>query len=501
MTLKDKTGKSYVTTANMVDGTSLGTGHTSHLILTAAADVQPDVSNFMLELARPDASGTVLGKLNIGPRFAVVPAGQRVPYVLQGSKGLSVELEHVQLHRQTDSQQVLVSVLFHNDSDHTVQLPAFTGTLVSPVNSLSIDAELVLPPDPYVASGKSAAYRFAADVPDSVNADDLQILISEQKAVKTAAAANGSNGNSGASANSGASGSASQADASSTAIPVMAASLQGALASSGGVSASPYVIGQPMKFDPASSLIDPNLEVSVVELNAHTNDDNGYQTAIAKFKFVNKSSSTLALPAFSTELVDASGVSYPGVRQTTALQQLIPNTAYVISYSYLLPPMSEGTYTLNILDTSNTSKYKVPISSNQVTFKPFVDNNTNFAVRDLSFYPFNVKIEDWRVAQTYSGGSYTYKLNLIMDIQKIDPVIVDETFSTMEFDLVDSQNRLLGSTSMPFIGANKLVSGNQTINFTNIRTEQFEYPVTINVYETIQTQSGPAKRLVATLKQ
>lgn len=512
MTLRDKSGKSYATTVKMIDSSTLAAGQTTHMIVTAVSDGQPDVSNLVLEFSRNDASGDTLGKINAGSLFAVVPAGQRVPYVLQGGQGLSMELGTAQLLKQEDNQYALTSVIFHNDSDHTVQTPTLTGVIVSPENGLSVDASLVISPDAFVAAGETAVYRFAAVIPDGVDTTRLQLLVSEQKAAKTSAAT-GSSGNNttaggtsttgSASGNGGTTGNSTTASDSSASnlVPAFTANLNGAFTTGSSVYATPYELGKPIAFDQASSLIDPKLDVSVVELNAHTNDDNGYQTVVAKFKFTNKSDDTLALPSFDTELVDAAGVAYPGARQTTALQQLIPNTSYVFSYSYLLPPSANGNYALNILDNSHSTKYKVPISSNLVAVKQTDDENVNAAQPVLSFYPFNVKIEDWNMGMLYSGGTYTYKLTMMLDIQKTDSVIVDDTFSTMEFDLVDSNNRLLGTTSMQFLGTNKLMSGKQTISFSNLKADEYDYPVSILVYETIQTSSGAAKRLVATLKQ
>ncbi|TBL76284.1 hypothetical protein [Paenibacillus thalictri] len=570
-TVRDKSGKTYAAAVKMADGSALSAGQTFHILLTANSDKRPDAANLVLELSRNDAGSSVLGKLNIGPRFAVVQAGQKAPYLLQSADGLTMELGQAQVSKRSEDRQILADVMFHNGSDHTVQVPELTGSFVSVENGLTLDASLVIAADTYVASGQSTSYRLAAALPDGVSPDTLQLLVFEQKTAsgktssgssndksgstntnnstsnnsdttnsnsstsstnsstsgssgsgKNGSSASGSGntantGSSGSAANSsgnsGASGSTSSSggsgnngstnnDASGSAsIPVMAVSLNGASSPAAMVNAPFYTLGDRMALNASNSLIDKNLDVSIVELNAHTNDENGFQTVVAKFKFTNKSSDTLSLPSFATELLNSDGVSFPGSRQTTTLQQLIPNTSYVVSYSYMLPPKSTGFYTLQILDATNAAKYKVPVGAYQVAIKQTGDENPNFAQKELSFYPFNVSIDDWRMSTLYTGGAYTYKLNLIVGVKKIDDVIVDNSFSTMEFDLYDTQNRLLGSTSVPFQGTGKLISGNQTITFTDLKTEQFEFPLTIRVYETIQTATGAAKRLVATLQQ
>jgi hypothetical protein len=336
-----------------------------------------------------------------------------------------------------------------------------------------------------VAAGAAAVYRFAADIPDGVDASALQLLLSELVAQKSDASA----------------GTGSSATT-VTGIPVLLASMEGITPEpSGALAATKYELGERIAFDPASRLIDSGLDVSIVELNAHTNAENGYQTVVAKFKFHNKSNETLAIPALATELTDTLGVSYPGAKQTTALQQLIPNAGYVYTYSYLLPPSDNETYTMHILDTMATTAFKIPIASYQVQVAHSGTETPTMPKRDISFYPFSVKIEDWILSQQYSGNSYTYKLKLFLDVKQTDSVIVDNTFSVVEFEVTDSRGRILGSTSMPFLGAGKLISGEQTIDFTNIKSAQFEYPVTVKMYETIQTASGSAKRLVATFTQ
>jgi hypothetical protein len=276
---------------------------------------------------------------------------------------------------------------------------------------------------------------------------------------------------------------------------------QGLSGSTGFGSAPVYELGSPLVIDSGSELIDPNLEVSVVELNGHTNAENGYQTVVAKFKFLNKSSDTLTLPTFDTQLTDENGTSYPGARQTTVLQQLIPNAAYVYSYSYLLPPSAIGPFKLSLLDSSNAAKYKISISDYQVKVAQTGADDPTAVEKTLSLYPFNVKIENWLVSTLYSGSTYSYRLKMGLDIQKAEQVIVDDSFSTLLFEVVDQRGRTLGSSSQTLQGTNKLISGEQTIDFS-IKTNQFEYPLTVCIYEVIATSDGgTAKRLVATLQQ
>src|SRR5690606_15755162 len=97
--------------------------------------------------------------------------------------------------------------------------------------------------------------------------------------------------------------------------------------------------------------------------------------------------------------------------------------------------------------------------------------------------------------------SYSYKLILDLDIERVEDVVVDSGFSKLKIEIVDSFNKMLGSETIAFTGVDRLISGKQTILFNNIRTEQHQYPLTIHIYEVIDTPSGEASRLIETLQQ
>jgi len=119
----------------------------------------------------------------------------------------------------------------------------------------------------------------------------------------------------------------------------------------------------------------------------------------------------------------------------------------------------------------------------------------------LSFYPYIVNVEYWELSAVYSANMYTYKLKLSLDIQKEESVIVDSTFATMEFELADGRERVLGSSKQTLQGTGKLINGAQTITFSDIKSEQFDYPLTLRIYENITTSAGNARRLMATFRQ
>ncbi|MFB6362720.1 hypothetical protein ACFCP7_01495 [Paenibacillus elgii] len=274
--------------------------------------------------------------------------------------------------------------------------------------------------------------------------------------------------------------------------PVMVVGLQGiAQQYNPTLAAKNYEYGTPLPLA-ASSLIDSKLDMSLVELHLHENTDYGYKTAIAKVKYTNRGSSVLTLLDIGTELLNLQGLAFPGVRQTSAASTIMPGTNYVVAYSFMVPADEKGD---NIAFRVTDPKTIAPAKLNLGTFRVAAQREEEYG--KISFYPFDVNIDANNLATTYSqSAGYSYHLNVSLTIEQREPVIVDQNFSKMEFELVDGLGRVLGSQSAGFTGTQKLISGTQRISFTNIKTEQIESGVTIRVYETVDTPNGPAKRLV-----
>lgn len=263
-----------------------------------------------------------------------------------------------------------------------------------------------------------------------------------------------------------------------------------------------YKFGEKISFDPYSKLIDKNLDVSLVGLTLNENESFGYQTVIAKLLLKNNSERPLALPALGLELSSADGYTYAGVRQAGAAQSLTPNLSHVVNYAFTVPSSETGDKLLiKFLDNKIVEPYGVPISAYKVAVQPQEE-----ASELLSFYPFTVNLKSWSMANLTNPAlagplTYSYRIKMDLEINKKEDVVVDQNSSYLKLELRDSLNRELGSQSFSFVGTKRLISGEQILSFDNIRTDQFEYPITINIYEAVQTPNGEAKRLVKTLKQ
>ncbi|MCY9662470.1 hypothetical protein P5G65_05870 [Paenibacillus chondroitinus] len=260
--------------------------------------------------------------------------------------------------------------------------------------------------------------------------------------------------------------------------------------------AVPYTIGQPIAFDALTKVVDKSTQVSLMELHLHENPGEGYKTAVAKFKLTNTSTTPIALPAFASELVSTQGLTYQGARQANVTQMMNPGLSYVVSYSYIVPQSETGTsFSLKLLDSVAASPYTTTIAALQTDLQQEDTDST------ISLYPFDLKFNDVTVnSVTTPQLTYTYKVRLDLGIEQKENVVVDNNFSKLRFEIVDNAGRVIGSKDAAFNGDNKLISGVQTLDASNITTDQFSYPFTVNVYETIETANGTAKRLLKVIK-
>ncbi|MDO3677268.1 hypothetical protein [Paenibacillus ehimensis] len=493
----------------------------------------------------------VLGSLPLGELPPAVKLGSEKPLARYGTgSGLTVAAEKATAIRQEDGVLVQSTVTVRNDSDRMIAVPALTGAYQFGKDGSAAASEARSSVDAYLAPKAAVSFSYTALLPSGVEPDAAELVVRVKEDAAAAgtsagsgATAAGSGGSTSASANtagSGAAGSAASSGATSgttsgsssaggsagstsaasgtsgqtkTATsgsgttssssgtassaktdgrPVMVVGLQGmAQQYNPTMAAKSYEYGTPLPLVP-SSLIDSKLDMSLVELHLHENTDYGYTTAIAKVKYTNRGSSVLALPDIGTELLNSQGLAFPGVRQTSAASSIMPGTSYVVAYSFMVPADEKGD---NIAFRVTDPKAVAPAKLDLGTFRVAAQREEEYG--KISFYPFDVNIDANNLATTYSQSTgYSYHLNLSLTIEQREPVIVDQNFSKMEFELVDGLGRVLGSQSAGFTGTQKLITGTQRISFTNVKTEQIESGVTIRVYETVDTPNGPAKRLV-----
>jgi hypothetical protein len=259
-----------------------------------------------------------------------------------------------------------------------------------------------------------------------------------------------------------------------------------------------YQMGEAMKFDSLSELIHPNLDVSVVEFHMNDNEDEGSKSVTAKFKLFNKSDLPMAVPVFQTDLISSDGYTYTGNRQNITTQRILPNSGLVINYSYTLPASETGQgLVIRVNDTQKAAPYKSTIAAYGINLQQ-MDTNEKFNV-----YPFEAKVGYWTITPLFNrkgDNTYSYKARFDLELKRAEQIQVDPSFSKLQFEIYNSTNNLIGTTPVSFIGANRLVSGENNVIF-EATSEQLERPLSIKLYEVFTTPAGDAKRLLGVYKQ
>ncbi|MEX2461059.1 MAG: hypothetical protein WD469_07110 [Paenibacillaceae bacterium] len=258
----------------------------------------------------------------------------------------------------------------------------------------------------------------------------------------------------------------------------------------------PYEWNKPIQFDSIYKWSQPEIDVSMVTLRMHESAGGGIKTAVAKFKLQNHSDHPLPVPHFQAQLRSTGGYQFTGTRQTTGVETLIPNISYVIYYSFVLPSTESGEQlVMEIMDGETFAPYNIPIAAIRTQVQLEQGDTA------LAFYPFKVRLNNWSVGMN-SGTSvgnlpYAYNLRMDLDITPQSDVVADQSFSKIKVELVDAQGKTIGVKALLFTGENRLVSGMQTIN---INSERFGSPLSLRIYETMDTPFGEADRLIQILK-
>lgn len=269
------------------------------------------------------------------------------------------------------------------------------------------------------------------------------------------------------------------------------------------VPAVDYTMNTPIAFDPLSTAVLPDISVSAVDLQLYENQGEGYQTAILRMKFSNKSDSPIPLPQLAADLVNAKGASYTGSRLHASSANVLPHTDYMIHYSFVLPlEETAESFTLRLSDDKTAAPYKATVAQPKVTLsKPEPDS------KKLSFFPYEVRVLGWTISNlaNYNSLTYTYdyrfKLKMAWDVQSKEQVIVDANYSKMLLEFENTAGRRLTSLTLNVTGDDRITSGEHIYLFNNTQTDQLEYPLTLKIYEVIDTPAGQARKLVGQYHQ
>lgn len=271
-------------------------------------------------------------------------------------------------------------------------------------------------------------------------------------------------------------------------------------ATQGVIPAPAYTLGTPVKLDSTNKFVPSNVDVSLVELHVTNNEDDGFNTAIAKFKLTNNSDRPIPIPAIQTELVSKDGFAYGGRRQAATALSVVPKASYVVSYSYALPASETGEglkMNLYSQQASGETTYKSLLATAKVPVQ-----SNDFTGKVLNVYPYEISIKDWTISAIFQAAlTYDYKLKLDLDIKPDKQVTVDKYNSKLSFELFDKVGNPVGKTTKDLSGEGRLYNGTNTIDLS-ARSGQLDFPIQVKIYETFTNEFGETvKRLLTTFKQ
>ncbi|NOU91501.1 hypothetical protein GC102_38110 [Paenibacillus sp. LMG 31460] len=507
--LVDANGLKYTSTVASGSDTTFLPNQSDTMTLKTLVSRQMPTSGLTLEYYYLNQSEDVsLGTLSLNASLQTTALGAKQVYAgQQEGEQVTVKANTSTYSIQADGVHVQTVVTLSNDGEAIASVPSFSASYQFGDAGTSVTSTDNAARSGYLAPKETASYYFNATLPTGVDPNAAQLVLwqtassgSSSGTGSTTSTSSGGTASGTATTGSGAGATASSTSTSSSSgaaatgqMPVAVFLLKGASeAQSGYTTAVNYEFGSKLIFN-NNSVVNKNLDVALVELHAHENDDLGYKTAVAKYKITNNGTSTIALPELQNELIDSKGNTYTGTRQSAVATQITPGSSYVVSYSYLLPNKAQSddeTFALNVYDDKSVSEGNVSVGTYRVALQKETESDT------LALYPFSLKVNDSSISWLYSSGTYSYQLNLDLDIAHEDQVIIDSNFSKIEFDMVDSLGRIVGTQTATLTGTGKLTSGKQKIVVTGLKNEQVDSGVVVNMYEVIETPNGTAKRLI-----
>ncbi len=499
--LVDANGMKYTATVASGADTAILPNQSDTLTLKTLISKGMPTSGLTLEYYYLNQSEDVsLGTLSMNSSLNTVALGVKQSYAgQQDGENVTAKASSSTYSIQADGVHVQTVVTLSNDGDVVAPVPALAASYQFGDSGSSVSSTDNSTRSGFLAPKETATYYFNATLPTGVDPNAAQLVLWQKAAAASTGSTTGSTAGSGTTTGTGSSTATTGTSTSTTTgqQPVAVFVLKGASeAQNGFTTAVDYELGTKLAL--GSSVVSPNLDVSLIELHAHENDDLGYKTAIAKYKITNNGTSTLALPELQNELIDNKGNAYTGSRQSEAATQITPGSSYVVSYSYLLPNKEtddeDDSFALNVYDDKSVSEGNVSAGTFKVALQEAETGDT------IAIYPFSLKINDSSIGWTYSGGTYSYVLSLDMDISHEDQVIIDANFSKIQFEMVDSLGRIVGTQDASLMGTGKLTSGSQRVTISGLKNEQVSSGIVVNMYEVINTPNGTAKRLLKQFK-
>jgi hypothetical protein len=257
----------------------------------------------------------------------------------------------------------------------------------------------------------------------------------------------------------------------------------------------------PIKLDPLNDVFRPDLTVTAADAQLFENKGEGYQTAIVKFLLTNNGEKPLAVPKFGSDLVDGNGLVFLGSRIPAQTLTIQPHTSFVADYAYVLPLSAGGQFTLRVLDSQTAAPYNAVIGGTLVN----IGKVEQIGKGTMSLYPYTLDLSDWQLS--YSPGinpltgmyQYKFKLDATWQMNSIDSVVTDTGASRLQLVIENQDGEELSNQLLDLSGAERLHNGSQTVYFAS-GFDHLDLPLSLKLYEAIDTPNGKARHLLTTLQ-
>ncbi|MEF3304670.1 hypothetical protein [Paenibacillus sp. GYB003] len=439
-------------------------------------------------------TATVLDSLDLSGVSAAASIGDSRPVTDSGgAETVSLRVVSAVVSQSGDGQWVRAQMAATNNGSGVMETPGLSGKFQSAAGGITVEASDAETHDAYLSPGETESYSFSGLLPKGMTANELQLVLFEKRGGSSgtssgsAAGGTGTGTSAGAGTSSGASSDNAGAGSSGTAVPVLVASLAQAELVDQGAGAE-YTAG-----DSIDLPLDHRFDVAVTELKLYDNENYGFKTAVAKLKIGNTDNAAYALPGLALDIADENGRIYTGTRQTNVISELATNSSYLVTYSFIMPEAEAGQpVTLRLYNgTDSILLGAVKLALEQ--------DNTADDVWDT--YPYRITVNE---ADLLLGGqlsaTFTYTLKLNVGLERSGQVIEDASVSKLQFEIEDASGLVLSAQTIPFQGATKLLNGDNTISFTNLKLNQYNSTNYVNVYEVIDTPNGTVKRKLGEIR-
>jgi hypothetical protein len=259
-----------------------------------------------------------------------------------------------------------------------------------------------------------------------------------------------------------------------------------------------------------SSTFRPNLakevDISLAEVYRFEQAGDGYLTAVAKFRLLNRSRVTVPIPDFGVEWTTSTGVSYAGERLETRQKTLMPGVGMVVAYVFTLPLSAErdAKARLTLLD-GDPNMFQLPVGAVEIRLDELGRVANRGADAD-DLYPFKLGIGSGSI------DSLTGILSLDISVTRKPNVVFDERSIRLKIEIADENERVLASETYALAGAERLISGLKTFDLgLGDRTAENDSasnsngldnlgPFFVRVYEVLAAPGRNVERLVETIR-